>query len=100
MDLVREQARAAEREWLEHVNIAGRQWRLPHEALREIADRLGSAMFEVDEPDLSAVAGWTAQGLTAYDAAFVAVAERRGVRLVTADREILQIAPEIARPLA
>jgi predicted nucleic acid-binding protein len=46
------------------------------------------------------VAHWTAQGLTAYDGAYVAVAEATGTRLVTDDDLIVEIAKGIAQPLA
>ena len=39
-------------------------------------------------------------GLSAYDAEFVALARRLGVRLVTLDRAILRGAPDVAVPLA
>jgi predicted nucleic acid-binding protein len=46
------------------------------------------------------VAHWTARGLTAYDGAYVAVAEEVGARLITDDGLIVEIAEEIAQPLA
>jgi predicted nucleic acid-binding protein len=52
------------------------------------------------EPDLSRVARWTARGLSASDAAYVAVAETAEVQLVTDDERILALAPAIATPLA
>jgi predicted nucleic acid-binding protein len=42
------------------------------------------------------VARWTGRGLTAYDAAYVAVAEAEAVRLVTDDDLIVNVAPEIS----
>lgn len=38
-------------------------------------------------------------GLTAYDAAYVALAEERAVPLLTDDETIVKVAGEIARPL-
>jgi len=52
------------------------------------------------EPELARVAYWTARGLTAYDAAYVAVAEADGTRLVTDDDLIVTVAGEIATALA
>ena len=52
------------------------------------------------EPDLARVAHWTARGLTAYDAAYVAVAEANNVALVTDDDLIVATAGEIATALA
>lgn len=65
---------------LEVLNVAGRKWLVG--------------------PDLPAVARWVGRGLSAYDAAYVAVAEAAGVELVTADRRIVEVAPGIARDLA
>jgi len=58
-----------------------------------------SASFEVGEPELQLVASWVARGLTAYDAAYVALAEERDLVLVTDDEAIMEIANEIGRPL-
>lgn len=55
--------------------------------------------FDVVEPDLADVAGWTARGLTAYDAAYVAVAHAAGLPLVTDDRDILRVAEMLAVPV-
>ena len=51
------------------------------------------------EPELQLVASWVARGLTAYDAAYVALAEERDLALVTDDETIIELAPEISRPL-
>jgi predicted nucleic acid-binding protein len=85
--------------FLELLNVAGRRWRWDEAALLELADSLGDLLFEVAEPDLQVVASWVARGLTAYDAAYVALAEERGLPLVTDDRTIVAIAGELARPL-
>jgi predicted nucleic acid-binding protein len=52
------------------------------------------------EPELSRVAYWTARGLTAYDAAYVAVAEANKAPLVTDDDRIVAVADEVATALA
>ncbi len=85
--------------WLELLNVAGRRWRWDETALTQLAEGLADLGFEVVEPDLPAVARWTAAGLTAYDAAYVAVAELEAVTLVTDDDQILATAPEVARRL-
>ena len=85
---------------LEIVNVAGRRWRWNEAALVELAVALDDLGFQLIEPDLLRVAHWTAHGLTAYDAAYVAVAETVGMRLVTDDDLIVEIAQEIAQPLA
>ena len=85
---------------LELVNVAGRRWRWGKEALVELAAALDELGFEQVEPDMVRVARWTARGLTAYDGAYVAVAEQVRTQLVTDDELILEIAREIARPLA
>ena len=45
------------------------------------------------------MASWVARGLTAYDAAYVALAEERDLALVTDDETIIELAPEISSPL-
>ena len=52
-----------------------------------------------DEPELQPIASWVARGLTAYDAAYVALAEERGEPLVTDDQAIVAIAGDIAQQL-
>jgi predicted nucleic acid-binding protein len=85
--------------WLEVLNVAGRRWQWPPAELEQLAATLPALGFLIVEPALQAIARWTAQGLTAYDAAYVAVAEQAGLVLVTDDREIQRRAPEIAVPL-
>src|SRR5216117_4036162 len=60
---------------LEILNVAGRRWSWNADALQELAEALDGLSFELVEPDLTTVAKWVAAGLTAYDAAYVAVAE-------------------------
>jgi predicted nucleic acid-binding protein len=84
----------------EVLNVAGRKWRWPPAALGRLADELQRLGLEPVEPPLPDVARWTGAGLSAYDAAYVAVAERTGTTLVTADDEIVARAPERAHPLA
>lgn len=85
---------------LEIVNVAGRRWRWDEPALADLAAALDDLGFELTEPDLVRVAHWTSRGLATYDAAYVTVAESVGASLVTDDDLIIEIAGEIARPLA
>lgn len=85
--------------FLELVNVAARRWGWDERALLNLASGLEDLRFEVAEPGLAAVAAWSARGLTAYDAAYVALAEERGLELVTDDRSILAAVGSIARPL-
>jgi predicted nucleic acid-binding protein len=85
---------------LEIINVAGRRWHWDEAALLELAVSLDDLGFELADPDLARVAYWTARGLTAYDAAYVAVAEAQGTELVTDDDLILDVAGEVARSLA
>jgi predicted nucleic acid-binding protein len=85
---------------LEIVNVAGRRWGWQETALAELAASLDALGLELVDPDLSRVARWTARGLTAYDAAYVAVAEAATIELVTDDELILVTAPGVATPLA
>jgi predicted nucleic acid-binding protein len=85
--------------FLELVNVAGRRWRWDEEPLLELAEALDDLLFEIGEPELGSVASWVARGLTAYDAVYVALAEERGLDLVTDDETIIALAGEITRPL-
>jgi predicted nucleic acid-binding protein len=86
--------------WLEVVNVAARSWGWTAPRLSRLAAALPDLGFETAEPDLGEVARWTAAGLTAYDAAYVALAENLGLPLVTDDAEILRVAPDAAVPLS
>ena len=83
--------------FIELINVAGRQWRWRESALHELATRLDGLLFDLVEPDLERVATWVATGLTAYDAVYVALAEQRGLHLLTDDRDVLDRAKPIAR---
>ena len=85
--------------FLELLNLAGRRWRWEAEAVVEFAEALADLSFEVSEPELPSVASWVSRGLTAYDAAYVALAEMRELVLVTDDETIIEVAPEISRAL-
>ena len=85
--------------FLELLNIAGRRWMWDTDALGELASALDDLEFDVGEAELAAIAAWTSRGLTAYDAAYVALAEVRGMPLVTDDDTILSLAASLARPL-
>lgn len=84
---------------LEILNTAARSWRWPPEDVRHLGDEFGLFGIRFVEPEWERVAEWAAQGLTAYDAAYVAIAEAAGIPLVTVDEEILALAPHVARRL-
>jgi predicted nucleic acid-binding protein len=85
---------------LEIINVAGRRWRWAESSLLELAAALDELGFELIEPELVRVAYWTARDLTAYDAAYVAVAEANNTRLVTDDDLIVSVAGEVATALS
>lgn len=85
---------------LEVLNVAARKWRWPAAELTTLAERLRELGLVRVELDLPRVVEWIARGLTAYDAAYVAVADAAGVELITDDRSIVEVAPGIARALA
>jgi predicted nucleic acid-binding protein len=85
--------------WLEVVNVAARRWRWELAQLEQLAALLPELGFRLAEPELRDIARWSAEGLTAYDAAYVAVAEQAGIELITDDREIVRVAAPIASRL-
>lgn len=86
--------------FLESVNVAARGWRWGEEALLDLVDALRGLLLDVREPELETVAVWAARGLSAYDAAYVALAETLSLNLVTDDELIIEVAPQVAIPLA
>ncbi|HXF72959.1 MAG TPA: type II toxin-antitoxin system VapC family toxin [Actinomycetota bacterium] len=85
--------------YLELLNVTGRRWGWDERALLDLATNLEALGFEPVEPGIHRVAAWVARGLAAYDASYVAVAEERGVPLVSDNGAILELAGEVARPL-
>lgn len=85
---------------LEILNVAARRWHWGPELLESLATELDSLGFEFREPTLVRVAHYAAQGLSAYDAAYVAVAEDAHALLVTDDARIVEVAPHIATALS
>lgn len=85
--------------WLEVLNVAARRLRRAQDRLEELATTLGALGFTVVEPELGRIARWAAGGLTAYDAAYVAIAEQTGAQLVTDDEEVVRLAANVALPL-
>lgn len=85
---------------LEIVNVAGRRWQWAETELVGLAAALDDLGFELIDPDLDRVAVWTARGLTAYDAAYVAVAQACEVPLVTDDDLVVATAIGIAKALS
>ena len=84
---------------LEILNVAARRWQWEEAALLELVTTLAEARFELRDPELDRVARWTGEGLTAYDAAYIAVAEAEVIPLFTDDDLIVQTAPQIATAL-
>jgi predicted nucleic acid-binding protein len=85
--------------WLELLNVAARRWGWPQSRLEQLAVTLQQLGFEPLEPELLNIARWAASGLTAYDAAYVAVAEQAGAKLITDDEQIVATAPKVATAL-
>jgi predicted nucleic acid-binding protein len=85
--------------WLEILNVAARRWGWGTKELDGLAAALLDLGFELIEPELDGIAEWAGNGLTAYDAAYVAVAEEAGIPLLTDDATICAIAGTIAQPL-
>jgi predicted nucleic acid-binding protein len=81
---------------LELVNSLGRRWNWPAVDLRNLVPAFADLGLQLVEPDLGMVVDWVLRGLTAYDAAYVAVAEELGHPLVTADARLIAAAAGIA----
>jgi predicted nucleic acid-binding protein len=84
---------------LEIINVAGRRWHWADTSLVDLAVAFEDLGFDLREPELTRVASWTAQGLSAYDAAYVALAEGEGIPLITDDDPIVVAAAGIATAL-
>lgn len=85
---------------LEVVNIAAKKWHFGESSLDVLARSLRDMNVDVQPVDLSRVAAWAGRGLTAYDAAYLAVAEAGSLPFLTDDDHILGVATEVAVPLA
>ncbi len=85
---------------LEVMNVAARKWHLDEPVLHVLAQAIDELAIDIRRVDPSKLAHWSAQELTAYDAAYVAVAESAGVPLITDDEQVLRIARDVAVPLA
>lgn len=83
--------------YLETITVAGRRWGWSEEPLAELAETLDGMPLELVEPELPAVTAWVSHGLTAYDAAYLAVAESARIPLFTLDASILAVARSVAR---
>ncbi len=75
--------------WLEVVNVLAHRYRYPPPALAEAVfelEQIGLRTTEVGRPGVLAVVdAVTRRGLTAYDAAYLVLAESADARLLTAD---------------
>jgi predicted nucleic acid-binding protein len=89
----------------EAANVVGARWGQPaaaRELCRSIVKRCGDRLLAVDADLIDAAVGIAAEnGLTAYDAAYVAAARRNGWTLVSADiadlvSKGLAVAPDAA----
>jgi predicted nucleic acid-binding protein len=85
--------------FLELLNAAARRWSWPSPAVEQLAIDLTRFAFTVTEPAIDRVAQWTGRGLTAYDAAYVALADELGASMISDDERVLEIARGVAVPL-
>jgi len=86
--------------FIELLNIAARRWGWDAVRLNELAGRLSAFGFRIQQPPLKRIAHWASQGLTAYDACYVALAEELRTLVTTADERILAVAGHLAEPVA
>lgn len=89
--------------WLEVVNVLARRYRLtPPQVLEAIVnlENLGLESVELDRPQLLLTIDAMARGgLSAYDAAYLALAESADAQLLTADKRLAAAAGARAIPL-
>ena len=86
--------------FIELLNIAARRWSWDEEWLDVLAERLSTYGFRIQQPPLRRIGYWAGQGLTAYDACYVALAEDLRTVVITADDRILAVAGRLVEPLA
>ncbi len=85
---------------LEVLNVATRRWRFTDAQVEIVARSLTDLPIDTHPVDIARAGSWTATGLSAYDSAYVAVAEDLGVTLYTDDAQIVELASEVARPIS
>jgi predicted nucleic acid-binding protein len=85
--------------FVELLNIAARRWGWDVGRLDKLAERMSAFGFRVQQPPLRRIAYWAGQGLTAYDACYVALAEELRSVVITADDLILAVAGGLATPV-
>lgn len=78
--------------WLEIVNVLAVRYRYPPDAIVEAVyelEQIGLATAEVGRPGVLAVIDAVGRfGLTAYDAAYLVLAQATGAKLLTADARL------------
>lgn len=82
----------------EVFNAAGRRWGFSEDRLIRLSALLESYDIVEMSPSRPSLARWTARGLTAYDASYVALADDGGVPLITFDEQILELFDDAGRP--
>ena len=85
---------------LEVLNVFGRRWQWRAQPLLNLAVELDDLAFDLIPPETQRIAPWISRGLSAYDGAYVAVAEQLGVPLVTTDERVIAASDGIAVHLA
>ena len=81
---------------LEVLNVGARRRGLDEPVLRTLAEQLEQLPLTRIDPELTDVARWAAQGLTAYDAAYAALAVQLDAGLLTLDGQLLDALPDRA----
>lgn len=85
---------------LEVLNTAARKWQMSEASLDVLAVALRDMKITLHPVDIRRAAAWSGLGLSAYDAAYVAVAEELQLSLLTDDDQILALAPGVAVSIA
>jgi predicted nucleic acid-binding protein len=86
--------------WLEAVNVLAHRYRYPPDAIVEAVyelEQIGAVTADVGRPETLAVVDALGRtGLTAYDAAYLVLAETTGARLLTLDADLAAAAGDLA----
>jgi predicted nucleic acid-binding protein len=84
---------------LEVLNVAAKKWKWQAPDLGTLANDVNGLGIEFQEVASVLLVPWIAVGMTAYDAAFVALAESIGASVISDDRRLVELGGNLVIPL-